>query len=261
MDIFISWSGNRSKVVAESLRDWLPKVIQRLKPWISASDIDKGTRGLMEISEKLGSMNFGIICLTPENLSEPWILFEAGALSKVLDKSLVCPILLDLDPSSVTGPLSQFQATKLSKEEILSLVKTLNKTLKDEKLLEKDLEEAFELWWPKLESEIYKIPSPDQKVEIKRSEKDIILEILRIVRGLERNLSKELAARKLVEKVFATLSPQEEKVLRMRFGIGETFDDTLEEMGQDFDITRDRIRQIEAKALRKLSKIEEDKST
>ncbi|MBS1983460.1 MAG: RNA polymerase sigma factor RpoD [Bdellovibrionales bacterium] len=53
-------------------------------------------------------------------------------------------------------------------------------------------------------------------------------------------------------KVLATLTPREEKVLRMRFGIGEESDHTLEEVGQDFSVTRERIRQIEAKALRKL---------
>ena len=53
-------------------------------------------------------------------------------------------------------------------------------------------------------------------------------------------------------KVLATLTPREERVLRMRFGIGERSDHTLEEVGQDFEVTRERIRQIEAKALRKL---------
>jgi RNA polymerase primary sigma factor len=52
--------------------------------------------------------------------------------------------------------------------------------------------------------------------------------------------------------ILATLTPREEKVLRMRFGIGEKSDHTLEEVGQDFFVTRERIRQIEAKALRKL---------
>ena len=55
-----------------------------------------------------------------------------------------------------------------------------------------------------------------------------------------------------VDKVLGSLTPREERVLRMRFGIGEKSDHTLEEVGQDFEVTRERIRQIEAKALRKL---------
>ena len=55
-----------------------------------------------------------------------------------------------------------------------------------------------------------------------------------------------------VSKVLQTLTPREEKVLRKRFGIGEATDHTLEEVGQEFKVTRERIRQIEAKALRKL---------
>lgn len=61
-----------------------------------------------------------------------------------------------------------------------------------------------------------------------------------------RNLSEQ------TQGVLATLTPREEKVLRLRFGIGEKADHTLEEVGKDFDVTRERIRQIEAKALRKL---------
>ena len=55
-----------------------------------------------------------------------------------------------------------------------------------------------------------------------------------------------------IDSVLQTLTPREEKVLRKRFGIGESTDHTLEEVGQDFEVTRERIRQIEAKALRKL---------
>ncbi len=57
---------------------------------------------------------------------------------------------------------------------------------------------------------------------------------------------------KQINHVLQTLTPREEKVLRMRFGIGESADHTLEEVGQDFEVTRERIRQIESKALRKL---------
>lgn len=64
--------------------------------------------------------------------------------------------------------------------------------------------------------------------------------------AIKGNLSAQTA------EVLSSLSPREEKVLRMRFGIGEKSDHTLEEVGQDFSVTRERIRQIEAKALRKL---------
>ncbi|MCP4445573.1 MAG: RNA polymerase sigma factor RpoD [Myxococcales bacterium] len=71
-----------------------------------------------------------------------------------------------------------------------------------------------------------------------------------VVSPSEAVISVNLAAQ--TRKVLSTLTPREEKVLRMRFGIGEKSDHTLEEVGQDFEVTRERIRQIEAKALRKL---------
>jgi RNA polymerase primary sigma factor len=69
------------------------------------------------------------------------------------------------------------------------------------------------------------------------------------------SLGEEVVQRSLADqtrRVLGTLSPREERVLKMRFGIGERSNHTLEEVGQDFDVTRERIRQIEAKALRKL---------
>jgi RNA polymerase primary sigma factor len=71
-----------------------------------------------------------------------------------------------------------------------------------------------------------------------------------VIPAAETVISMNLAEQ--TRKVLATLTPREEKVLRMRFGIGERSDHTLEEVGRDFDVTRERIRQIEAKALLKL---------
>src|ERR1700684_2611083 len=94
-NVFISWSGERSIHIAEALRWWLKMVVQATKPFMSKTDIDKGSRWHIELAKALESMKVGIICLTPENLSASWLLFEAGALSKTMDKgTLVCTYLL-----------------------------------------------------------------------------------------------------------------------------------------------------------------------
>jgi RNA polymerase primary sigma factor len=71
-----------------------------------------------------------------------------------------------------------------------------------------------------------------------------------VISPQEAAISSNLA--KQTQNVLSTLDKREEKIVRMRFGIGEKQDHTLEEVGQDFDLTRERIRQIEEKALRKL---------
>jgi hypothetical protein len=73
MKVFISWSGARSKAIAEILRQWLPGVIQAVKPYYSPDDISKGARWSSEIGKELEAARVGLICLTRENLEAPWI--------------------------------------------------------------------------------------------------------------------------------------------------------------------------------------------
>ena len=112
MKIFLSWSGERSKSLATALRDWLPLILHYAQPWLSDKDISAGDRWGLEIGKELEESSFGIICLTQENLGAPWILFEAGALSKIVLVNSVCPYLLDVEYSDIGGPLSQFQAKR-----------------------------------------------------------------------------------------------------------------------------------------------------
>jgi hypothetical protein len=126
--VFLAWSGPRSRAVATALKEWLPRVIQNLEPWMSESDIDKGTVWHKELSAQLSNITTGIICLTPENLGEPWINFEAGALSK-LEGSHALTYLLEVDAASVPFPLAGFNATRANKEDTKKLIETLNKKL------------------------------------------------------------------------------------------------------------------------------------
>jgi len=69
-------------------------VIQSVKPFLSSNDIRSGQRWFSEIGKELQNTKFGILCLTPSNKEAPWILFEAGAISKIVDESRVVPLLI-----------------------------------------------------------------------------------------------------------------------------------------------------------------------
>jgi RNA polymerase primary sigma factor len=106
-----------------------------------------------------------------------------------------------------------------------------------------------------LVQELGREPTPEEIAEKMELPLDKVRKVLKIAKepiSLETPIGEEEDLAEQTRKVLATLTPREEKVLRMRFGIGEKSDHTLEEVGQDFEVTRERIRQIEAKALRKL---------
>lgn len=185
MKVFISWSKEKSRLTAEALNRWIPKVIQAVEPWISP-DIEKGKRWSQEINENLEKSKFGILCLNQENLNEPWILFEAGAMAKTKDAH-VCTLLLDITPTDVQQPLAQFNHTKYEKEDIKKLIHTINSALdvNSEKSLKIEvLNEAFEKYWGDLDKELKEIKKITQSLNlIKRSERELLEEILEILRS------------------------------------------------------------------------------
>lgn len=189
MKVFISWSGQRSKLVAAALRQWIPEVIQEVNPWMSSLDLEAGSRWGMEIAEGLKSTDLGIICLTPENLQMPWILFEAGALSKTVDSSRVCPYLFDLKLSQITGPLSQFQANLATQEGTLSIIRLLNSELGEKSLPDNRLENQFSRCWPELDKIYQAIPPLTEESLPPRSESEMLAEILELIRQQSRILS------------------------------------------------------------------------
>src|SRR6056297_833270 len=156
-NVFISWSGTQSKKIAEELRSWIPSVLQFAKPYFTPNDIEKGAKWGSEISQKLSESNVGVICLTKENFNNPWILFEAGALSKDLERSKVCSILFGMENPDLTGPLTTFQTTEFTKGDFQKLMKTINAAGEDQALNSETFSRVFDMWWPQLESAIAKI--------------------------------------------------------------------------------------------------------
>ena len=92
---------------------------------MSSHDIPKGERWLAALGKELEQSRFGLICLTPESLASDWISFEAGAISKHLDRAFVAPLLLGLSPDDVDGPLAQFQLTSFNQTEVRQLVSSI----------------------------------------------------------------------------------------------------------------------------------------
>jgi hypothetical protein len=159
MKIFIGWSGERSKKIAQLLYEWLPTVVQNIKPYMS-TEIEKGARWGSSVAEELKLCNFGIFCMTPENLTASWIHFEAEALSKVVGQSHVVPVLFDVLQSDVQGPLIQFQSMTFDRQEVMRLLKTINTAASEagEAALEEGrLERALSGLWDQLDKGIKEI--------------------------------------------------------------------------------------------------------
>jgi hypothetical protein len=152
---------------------------------MSDADIEKGSRGLNELTKALYTMKVGVTCLDPENLDSPWLLFEAGALSKTIDDtSRLCTYLLDgLEPKDVRPPLGMFQATKATKEDTRRLVQTINVSVSEEPLREEDLDAVFEAMWPSLKSTLSSLPLLEPAKTVKRNPEDMLAEILELVRA------------------------------------------------------------------------------
>jgi hypothetical protein len=185
MNLFLSWSGPKSRAVAASLYNWLPQVINAARPWMSSEDIRKGSRWSQALSTELAEARIGIVCVTRENSEAPWILFEAGAISKMVDHSYVCTYLLDLKPTDVPlGPLTQFQATVAEREDTRKLLTTISAALGHPRT-EGELDRAFAKWWPDLEGELAAIRQMGiPQATVRRGVDDMTEEILSIVRQL-----------------------------------------------------------------------------
>lgn len=186
MKVFISWSGDVSRQVAETLRKYLPLMIHGLEPFMSKHDIESGSRWSIELAKELEDSSYGILCLTRDNLNSQWLLFEAGALTKHVE-ARACGLLVgDLKSTDVSGPLSQFQNRVFSKEEFRALVEDINKRL-EKPLGEAQIEIYFSKFWDDIEGEfeaaLKSSPSKDKKPP--RDQQDILEEILARVRSIE----------------------------------------------------------------------------
>jgi len=211
-------------------------MIQGLDVFMSKHDLESGARWSLQLAAELEQTNFGIVCLTPENLESPWLLFEAGALTKHLEGRACALLFSGLTPASVSGPLAQFQNRTFHKDDFRALLQDMNAKLPNQ-LGAKQLDMIFEKWWPDIER--------DSNLAMKRlaavgggaprrEQREILEEILTRIRDLERNLvrtetraretaphTEELQAsmpKRLWTEVVRALSPDQLNSMKSIFG-------------------------------------------
>lgn len=208
--VFISWGGQLSKNLANSLRNWLPSALQFVKPYFSPDDIQKGAKCNSAIANELQNSHIGIICLTRDNTERPWIVFEAGALSKIIDKREgVHVVIFDVEPSDIKGPLASFQGTVFRKDEFKLLISTINKAGGESALEAHIRDSVFEMWWPKLEEEISSILSnhDTEILSAHRSDREILGEILQLSRMTAEGVVTPRVSRQAIQELLFGIKP------------------------------------------------------
>jgi hypothetical protein len=158
MKIFLSWSGDSSRQIAAALNEWLPLIFSDVSCWLSTRNIEAGKRWGNELDAELASTTFGILCLTPNNLLAPWLLFEAGALSRSVEVARVVPYCVGVAPDEIQGPLSRFQSVRADAEGTRALLRSINSVLANPRT-EQMLDRIFDRWWPDLERGLAGIPA------------------------------------------------------------------------------------------------------
>ncbi len=186
MKVFISWSGDLSRELGKCFDEWLPATLQAVKTYYSPEAIEKGAHWSSKLAKELEESGTGLFILTPDNLTAPWMMFEAGAISKQFGEASVCSILFGVNASDVTPPLSLYQMTKFEKADVKRLITTINQKCGDAKLFDGVLDTVFEKWWPDLESRVDAVMKSDENTltQEPRPERELLEEILLLTRSI-----------------------------------------------------------------------------
>jgi hypothetical protein len=189
MQIFISWSGAQSLELAKLFASWIPTVLQATRPWLSKESLESGVRWTPELEARLRDSNFGIVSVTPASQDAPWLLFEAGAMSKLLDARVV-PVVYEVS-KALTGPLGQFQARDTTKEDVASLMGDINTRLGDKAIAAHVLNAQIDRCWPEFEAGLLVVKSAGasqgaRKKSPERDQGEMVEEILLRVREIQR---------------------------------------------------------------------------
>jgi hypothetical protein len=145
--VFLSWSGEPSKLLAEAVADALRALSSRLEPWMS-DDLEAGVEWAKALVPQIKKAKLAVLCLTHRNVNAPWITFEAGAYFTSRIRKGVVPFLLDFSPDELTFPLGLFQSQRADWKGSRTLLLRAGELAG---IPERDVQEKFEREiWPQL---------------------------------------------------------------------------------------------------------------
>ncbi len=149
--VFVSWAGDRAFVLAEMLERWLPTIVPGTRAFYSP-EIGGGYIWLTKLLKELTSAEYGIICVSKENQTSPWLHFETGALWQRAGKEIpVCPLLLDMPVNSLKPPLSFFQAKRFGEKGVLDVARGI---AEGEGITTDQLKRNMKAVWPQLRKDV-----------------------------------------------------------------------------------------------------------
>lgn len=185
MKVFISWSGETSRAIALLLRKYLPIMLQQVRPFMSKHDIESGSRWAQRIQQELEETSYGLLVLTPSNVNAKWVLFEAGAISKIKNSITACLLCRGLTDTQVSWPLAQFQMQRFEEESFAQLIRDMNNKI-DQPLGEESMAVVIAKWWPDIRSEYDAILQgiTEESGDHALDEKEFQEEVLRTLRAL-----------------------------------------------------------------------------
>lgn len=152
--VFISWSGETAKKIAVELSNWLQLVLQNTKTFFSEDNICKGAFTFPQLQEAIEKSDAAIVIITPDNINQPWIVFETGYLQG--RKKRTYGLLFNMKHEQLSGPLQSIQNTLFTRDDFFKMLESIKKECQPE-LTREQLSKIYNKMWDDLNSRVEKI--------------------------------------------------------------------------------------------------------
>ena len=270
--VFLSWSGGQSRKIADAFSDLFKSVFApTIKSFMSSRDIGAGDRSIGTLFKMLEKCNYGVCFINAENARAPWIQFEAGALSKIVDDSQVMVLLLDQNSiNSLYGtPLAEFQHKLFTKDDVKSIFNEIIKKygLNDDKdsflkRFDGDWDDFYNKAEEALKEKIV-IENVTENVQFaEKGDLDTIKKMLLNVQNLlkteySQTIKDSISLLDELKKIVKSMSPEDLKDMKMQFKVQryelvfqqnirdiEDIIDDLESEEYAIDVVREKLNNI-----------------